>query len=612
LQVEGARIWTLSRSGSIESSIRAGAAEADLADCGLQIVDFENAMHNPQATIRGGLTVSFFAMHLGGKVSGVLGIYSQGGLSSIVQQRLLAIANQLAVGIARLRTAQSLQEALQNLRALIDAAPLAIFAIDAQQRITTWNPAAERTFGWKAAAVLGEPPPVVPPEKQTEFQMLVERDLRGQPTSGLETQWQTRDGKRIDLNLYTAPIYDAHGSCNGSIMLIVDTTEGKKLEEQYRQAQKMEAVGRLAGGVAHDFNNLLTVITGYSDMLKTQLPSNDPLWPALDEISMAADRAASLTQQLLTLSRKQVLVRRPLDLNALVTDAAKLLRRLIGEDIELVTRLRTPLRLIMGDVSQINQIILNLAVNARDAMPHGGKLTIETSNVDLEEDFLQGEADVRAGPFVLLSLSDTGVGIPADVLPNIFEPFFTTKGTGKGTGLGLATVYGIVRQSEGLIRVDTQLGKGATFRLYFPQAQGTPAQPVSRPSVPGVVRSGHATVLLIEDDNALRSLARMVLEGHGYKVLEARSGSEALAICGDIMQQIDLVVSDVVMPGLSGRMLGETILRLRPAIRILYMSGYIDDTLTRHGVEAGMHYLQKPFTPQGLLRKIREVLDAEG
>ncbi|HZV06945.1 MAG TPA: response regulator [Gemmataceae bacterium] len=390
-----------------------------------------------------------------------------------------------------------------------------------------------------------------------------------------------------------------------------DITEHKNLEEQYRQAQKMEAVGRLAGGICHDFNNLLTIINGYSDMLLNFLRKGDPMQEFAEQIHKAGERASALTRQLLAFSRKMVLQPEVLDLKALMADMGKMLRRLIGEDIDLKIVSDPNLWRVKADPGQMEQVILNLCVNARDAMPHGGKLIVETHNVELDGSYSALHPDTPAGQYVLLAVSDTGHGMDAATKARIFEPFFTTKEAGKGTGLGLAIVHGIVKQSGGQIQVYSELGVGTTFKIYLPRVQ-QPA--VGRKSHPGVVRlrRGTETVLLVEDDDGVRALTRTILERSGYRVLEARNGGEALLLCEQHQGPIHLLVSDVIMPQMSGGQLAERLASLLPTMKVLFMSGYTDDAILHHGsLEAEAPFLHKPFSPEALAQKVREVLDGD-
>jgi two-component system, cell cycle sensor histidine kinase and response regulator CckA len=395
------------------------------------------------------------------------------------------------------------------------------------------------------------------------------------------------------------------------LLLFHDITERKRLEDQFRQAQKMEAIGRLAGGVAHDFNNLLTVIMSYADLLRTDLPVNARGRADVEEICKAAEGAAGLARQLLAFSRRQVLQPQLLDLNLVVTNTERLLRRLIGEDITLGTVLAPEPSPVHADPGQLEQVIMNLGVNARDAMPEGGRLTIETAGVALVPEGPAGDPS-HTGPYVVLSVSDTGVGMDEDTRARIFEPFFTTKGPGKGTGLGLATVYGIVEQSGGFIRVSSEVGLGTIFRVYLPAASAAVSPGVAL-SAPPELLSGTETVLLVEDLASVRAVARQVLERRGYKVLAAADGPGALRLANGYSGPIHLLLTDVVMPQVSGRHLADRLVGLRPAIKVLYMSGHMDDAIVRHGVlESGTSFLQKPFTPDTLARKVREVLDSPG
>jgi nitrogen-specific signal transduction histidine kinase/CheY-like chemotaxis protein len=400
-----------------------------------------------------------------------------------------------------------------------------------------------------------------------------------------------------------------HGEPVRAVGISLDVTERRTLEEQFQQAQKMEAVGRLAGGVAHDFNNLLTVILGYCEMLLADRDRNDPRQSDIAEIQKAGTRAADLTRQLLAFSRKQIIEPTLLDLNAVVADMRAMLERLIGEDVKVVLALRPQLGIVNADRGQVEQIVMNLAVNARDAMPKGGTLTIETANVELDEHYAKTHLAVKPGQYVLITVSDSGTGMTPQVQARLFEPFFTTKEPSKGTGLGMATVYGIVTRSGGSVGVYSEVGKGTAFKVYFPTADAAEMvvvdtrAPVARP------RAGTQTVLVVEDEGGVRELAKKLLQRLGYTVLIAANADEALRLFHE-NPTIDLLLTDVVMPGASGPELTTQLVEQRPALRVIYMSGYTEDAIVQHGVlKPGIAFLNKPFTSETLGRKIREVLE---
>ncbi len=389
--------------------------------------------------------------------------------------------------------------------------------------------------------------------------------------------------------------------------LRAEIEQKKRLEEQYRHAQKMEAIGTLAGGIAHDFNNLLTVISGYSEILLETTPPTDPSFESLEEIHKAGNRAASLTRQLLAFSRQQVLELRVLDLNEILRDTEKMLRRLIGEDIQLITKLEPKLGTIRADSGQIEQIIVNLVVNARDAMQQGGQLTIETANIELDDSYARTHLGVDPGWYVMLVVTDTGCGMDETTKSRIFEPFFTTKGPNKGTGLGLATVFGIVKQFGGTIWVYSEVGHGTTLKIYFPHLQESVSENKSKVTQQTIY--GSETILLVEDEDAVRAVTQVALESMGYRVFETRTGAEAIQFCQQFQEPIHLLVSDVVMPMMGGSEVAAAITKLRPEIKVLFLSGYTDDTVIRYGVlQEKVAFVQKPFSPKFLGRKIRELL----
>jgi PAS domain S-box-containing protein len=510
----------------------------------------------------------------------------------------------------RVRTADALHASERRLRTLFETVNLIVLVVNADGRVDYVNPFYLRLTGYAPDEVLG----------QDWFRFLPERDrprlrgtLRDLVEHGAPPHYQnpilTRDGHERTVSWHNTVLRDPAGRAIGTLSVGEDITERLELEERFRQAQKMEAVGRLAGGVAHDFNNVLTSILGYTDLLLAELPPG-PAHEDLGEIRNAATRAAGLTRQLLAFSRRQVLQPSVLNPNDIVRSLEKMLRRLIGEDVELRTALAPDVGNVLIDPGQIEQVILNLAVNARDAMPTGGTLIIETANADLSAGYAATHQPVVPGPHVMLAVTDTGAGMTPEVRARLFEPFFTTKEKGKGTGLGLATAYGIVKQSGGYIWAYSEPGQGATFKIYLPRVDA-PAVAVAPPVETDAAPTGTETVLLAEDDAALRALVGTMLEKLGYRVLDAPNAEAALAVARSTPDPIHLLVTDVVMPGESGRRLAERLAAVRPDVRVLYISGYTDDAIVHHGMlEPGLHYLAKPFTAAGLARKVRAVLDA--
>ena len=509
---------------------------------------------------------------------------------------------------------REVERANEELRALFQASPLAICTLSTDSLVLSWNPAATELFGWTAAEVLGRFPPFVPPDMMDEVTRLRDRVKSGAPITNYETQRLHKDGRRLELSLSTASLFDKSGATCGVVAVYTNVGHRKLLEAQLRQAQKMEAVGRLAGGVAHDFNNILTAIRAGAEFLLADLDGEDPRRQDAADIRSAADRAAGLTRQLLAFSRQQVLQPKVVDLNAVVTSIEPMLRRLVEENISLETCLGADLRRVQADPNQLEQVLLNLVVNARDAMPDGGTLLIETSNVVLDEEYPRSHATARPGPHVLLSVTDTGCGMDAATQAQVFEPFFTTKPVGVGTGLGLATVYGIVKQSGGHIWVYSEVGRGTTFKIYFPPHTG-PADDAA-PEPPRQTRPAaavsDATILLVEDDVAVRDVVSRLLQRHGYRVREVPNGAQALTTLADSSVAIDLVISDIVMPEMSGLELRDRLGTIRPGLPLLLMSGYSEEAITRLGNPATVGPLvEKPFTVQGILEKVEQVLRNE-
>jgi two-component system cell cycle sensor histidine kinase/response regulator CckA len=477
--------------------------------------------------------------------------------------------------------------------------------------ITFASPGFERMTGYSQEELLGRNCRFLQ-GKDTDPSAVarVRAAIRGKEACAVELLNYRKDGTPFWNALSIAPIRDDAGRLTHFVGVQTDVTARRGLEEQFRQAQKMEAFGQLAGGVAHDFNNLLTIINGYSELLLHRLPPTDPSRELAAEIYKAGERSAALTRQLLAFSRRQVLAPRVLDLNAVVGDTDRMLRRLLGEDLRLATALAPDLWAVRADAGQVEQVLMNLAVNARDAMPTGGRLTIETRNVELDAGYARARPGARPGPHVLLSVTDTGSGMTPAVKARVFEPFFTTKEPGKGTGLGLATVYGIVQQSGGHVAVYSEVGVGTSVKVYLPRVESAAG---GSKVLPGLLvpPRGTETVLLVEDEAGVRALTRHVLAGCGYAVLEAADGAEAVRLAAGHGGPIHLLVTDVVMPGTGGRAVAEQVAASHPRVRVLYMSGYTDDAVVRHGVlQEGVNFLQKPFSPAALAFKVREVLDA--
>src|SRR6266404_4165288 len=509
---------------------------------------------------------------------------------------------------------KKVQEALvrseASFRSLVEGAPHGIYRATTTGQFLQVNPALQRMLGYESAQELFKADLATQVFRNiSDYQLMNESLANANELKDIELEWKRSDGEPIVVRCSGHRVDAKDGGPGYFEVFAEDVTEKRTLGRQLRMAQKMEAIGRLSGGIAHDFNNLLGVIIGYSGVLKKSLDKSQPTYEYAMEIEKAGQRAASLTRQLLASSRQQVLTPSVLSLNALVSDMEKMLPRLLGEDIEVSLSLEPELGNVKADQSQIEQVIMNLAVNARDAMPTGGKMQVQTSNVQLDLVYTWNHPGSKVGEYVLLAVTDTGMGMDAGTLTHIFEPFFTTKERGKGTGLGLATVYGIVKQSNGYISVESTPGKGTAFKMYLPRVEDQPV--VAKPEVvsPDSLR-GSETILLVEDSGPLRELAKSFLKSAGFRVFSAESGEDALEVGNRFGGTFDLLLTDVVMPGMNGRILAEHLLPRHPGMRVLYMSGYTDGFIAGHGVlEPGTHLLHKPFTEEVLIRRVREILD---
>ena len=540
--------------------------------------------------------------------------YLKAGASDyILKDRLVRLGPAVQEALQRAGERQELARHQGLLRQIIDANPSLIFVKDWEGRFVLVNRATAGIYGTTVDGLIGKTDADFNPNKEEVAHFL--RDDREVMTSGRakniaeEPVTNAATGETRWFQTTKVPLRQPDGDVPTLLGVATEITERKRLEEQLLQSQKMEAVGQLAGGVAHDFNNILTAIVGYADLLATEFDPTDRRLEDLEEIRKSARRAAALTRQLLAFSRKQVLEPRVLDINEVVQNMDKMLRSLISESIRLETHYAPNLSSVRADPNQIEQVIMNLAINARDAMPEGGTLTIETGNATLDEDYALRHLSVMPGAYVMLAVSDTGCGMDEDTKARIFEPFFTTKEKGKGTGLGLSTVYGIVKQHGGNIWLYSEPGKGSTFKVYLPAVQEQPE--VVRKSAPHAVpKSGGETVLVVEDDDQLRRLAHRALAAQGYDVLEADRGSTAIDIARRHPGKIDLLLTDVVMPDTNGRKLADHLRASRPGLRVLFMSGYPDGAMGHNGMlEKGVAYVAKPFTTEAISRKVREILD---
>lgn len=575
-----------------------------------------------EAAKRGYASSIALPLKIGSGTLGFLGLYSE-RIDAFDEEELGLLteaADDLAYGITALRERRDRKQATETLREreelvqlLLDSTAEAIYGIDLHGNCMLANPTCARLLGYADPAQLNglnmhtlihHHRPDGRPYPEEECPIVLAIHTRQGTHVKDEVFWRA-DGTKFDAEYFSYPMWRGK-ELVGAVVTFLDTSHQRQLEEQLRQAQKMEAIGQLAGGVAHDFNNLLTIITGYSELLLQSTPPHDPNREFLEEIRKAGNRSASLTRQLLAFSRKQVLAPEVLVLNDVILDTEKMLCRVIGEDIHLATTLHPELGSVNADPGQLEQILLNLAVNARDAMPQGGRLTIETNNVVLDEEYARSHADARPGRNVMLAVTDTGIGMTEEVKRRLFEPFFTTKEPGRGTGLGLAVVHGIVKQSEGLIEVYSEPSVGTTFKIYLPCVdQGKPVVNAG----PSPAPRGTETLLLVEDEDAVRALTRFTLQQCGYTVLEASHGEEAIRVAANHREKIQLLITDVVMPCMGGRVLAERLLSLHPEMKVLYLSGYTDDAVIRHGIlHEEVNFLQKPFTPNALAHQVRKVL----
>jgi len=508
----------------------------------------------------------------------------------------------------RLAAEQALRRSEERYRELFENASDLITTVDLDGRLTDVNEAFVRTLGYPREELIGKRlEELVPPESREILLKARARKLEGAETTIYEHELVTRDGERIQVEV-ASRLIERDGTVVGTEAICRNITERCRLEHELRQAQRLEAIGRLAGGIAHDFNNLLTVIAGYTETLLLGKRVEEE--PELEQIADAARRATVLTRQLLAFSRRQVLQPRVIDLNEVVAGVTPMLTRLIGEDVELHTRLAEGLDPIRADPSQLEQVLVNLSVNARDAMPHGGRLVITTANVELDEEHVARHGEASTGPHVLLSVGDTGTGMDAETLAHAFEPFFTTKAVGSGTGLGLATVYGIVKQSGGSVWVYSEPGQGTTVKVYLPRSESRILEEAVRPAAP-TGTGGCETILLAEDEESLRRLTARMLATQGYEVIAAETATEAVRIAEERGLEVDLLLTDLIMPELSGGELAKRVRTVAPGVRVLFMSGYADDVMTSKGaLEPGAPFLGKPFSARDLAVKVREALDA--
>jgi PAS domain S-box-containing protein len=628
-----ARVWTLNHEGNVlelQASaglyrhIDGGHARVPVGKFKIGMIAQERAPHitndvqnDPRvgdkdwANAQSMVAFAGYPLMIEDRLLGVMAMFAREQLPEDTLDALQAVADVISHGIERKRAERDLSESEERYRDLVENAHDIIYSHDLDGNYTSMNKAGAAITGYTVHEALKlNLSKTVAPEFLSSAKEMLTRKLAGDRVTAYEMEIIAKDGRRITVEANTKLVYQ-NGVPVGVQGIARDVTDRKHLEEQLRQSQKMEAIGQLAGGVAHDFNNLLTAINGYSGLALQRIDEDHPLRSYLEEIKKAGDRAANLTRQLLAFGRKQILQPLPINLNDIVTDMNKMLRRLIGEDIVLTAKLDPALTRVKADPGQIEQVLVNLVVNARDAMPQGGNLTIETATVELDREYANTRVGVLPGHYVMLAVSDTGIGMDEATEARIFDPFFTTKEKGKGTGLGLSTVYGIVKQSGGNILVYSEPGHGTTFKVYLPQIIAEPQKTVAA-VVEIALPSGSETILLVEDEDVVRGLASKILEQAGYKVLAASRGTEAIRLCRERTEPIHLLLTDVVMPETSGKEVADQVTELLPSLRVLFMSGYTDEAIVHHGVlDSNVEFIQKPFTPAGLVMKVREVLDSE-
>jgi two-component system, cell cycle sensor histidine kinase and response regulator CckA len=512
---------------------------------------------------------------------------------------------------ARLQAEAARRESEQLLGTILESSDDAILSKTLDGTILTWNAGAERMYGYTADEVIGGPVYlIVPPEDRAELAASLQAVSGGARITPSETTRICKDGRRLSVSVGISPIVNRAGVVVGISSIARDITQRKATEDQLRQAQKMEAMGKLAGGIAHDFNNLLMLILGNAELAIEQLDLASPVRRDIDEIRMAGQSATLLTRQLLTFSRNGIVQAAVVDLNDVVTRLDTILKRTLGEDLELIVRQNPALWCVRADQSHIEQVLMNLVVNAREAMPDGGSMTVETDNVQLDESFVRTHAGAAVGAFVRLSVTDTGCGMTPEVRARIFDPFFTTKGPTNGTGLGLSTVSGIVQQAGGFMSVDSEPGAGSTFTVYLPHAVDQSAPLAASAVLP--VGGGTETILLVEDDSHIRALSARGLGRHGYTLLLARHAADAVKLADGYEGKIDLLLTDIVMPGVNGRALAERLSKSISDLKVLYTSGYTDSVATLQAIRASSAaFIQKPYSPDSLARKVRSVLDGE-